>query len=553
MTQLATILATLSLGSTESVQNGQNFGDLDKYLHIKRGIENSLCAKMDALDAEGGGLILLVGSAGDGKSHLISSVRNRGRYQAFYFYNDATESYSPTKTAIDTLKEVLVDYADKNIDVTSKKLVLAINIGKLNAFLEDESVKKTYGKLIDFIAPLFSEKVETITDKSRLKLVCFANQQIFELHKDESTEYPVDSSFLNEFLRRITIQDKTNPFYRAYKESLPLDCSKVEPVILNYQLLCMSEVQNTIVKLVIEAIVRFKLMVTPRDFQDFVYSILVPEQTSEGRVGRLLLNGLMPTMLFCGSRSKIQQYMAMLDPLKYSSTEHDKELADLFTSPMIPENFLDEGTLEVAVPMLLENVRKLYGNNRKNVMYTTQFLFRLKHLLTYHSESKEYVSFLQLLKGFMNNDGQEIQRVYQMVNTVIPRHYGSYYSPENTVPLNIQGRRHRLFASINISPDKPTCVYKSLNEFSLAVILGWKVQGHNIPLVVDFQLYEYLVRLNDGKLSLNIESDKNMVFSHFIRQLVELSDSSQEVIIMTSDNKRYKLSNQFGIISYRLC
>ena len=131
MTQLTSILTNLSQGATESVQNGQTLGNLDKYLHIKRNIEDKLCAKMASLKNQSGGLILLVGSAGDGKSHLISTIRNREEYSDFYFYNDATESYSPIKTAVDTLKDVLADFSDEKIEVCTKKLVLAINIGKL--------------------------------------------------------------------------------------------------------------------------------------------------------------------------------------------------------------------------------------------------------------------------------------------------------------------------------------------------------------------------------------------------------------------------------------
>ena len=153
----------------------------------------------------------------------------------------------------------------------------------------------------------------------------------------------------------------------------------------------------------------------------------------------------------------------------------------------------------------------------------------------------------------MNRDGQEIQNIYQMVNTVIPRHYGSYYSPDKTVPLNIQGSRYKLFANINISPDEYSYTYVSPNEFSLSIILKWKILEKKISLSVDYQLYEYLVHLNNGRLSLNFESDKNMAFSHFIRKLISLSDSTKEVIIMTADNKKYILSNQFGIISYRPC
>ena len=539
----------------DSVQSGQSFGELDNYLHIKRNyIENALCNRMDEIIEQGGGIILLVGSAGDGKSHLISSIRNTGKYKdTFRFYNDATESYSPSRTAIDTLREVLADFSDANIDSTTSKLVLAINIGKLNAFIEDASVKLQYSKLVEFANPLFSENTNKVHETQRMRIVQFTNLQIFEFNKDDSGTYPVDSYFFKEFLMRITRPDINNPFYKAYKESIPLDDSRTDPVVLNYQLLCLKPVQTTIINSIIEAIIRFRLMVTPRDFQDFIYSILVYEDLDNYTDEKHLLEALLPSMLYNGKRSKIQRSLTMLDPLKYSSTEHDEQLSSLFTSPEIPPKYLDEDLISSASPLLVGKIRAMCNNNRKNIMRTTQFLFRLKHLLSYHSESEEYISFLSSVKGFFNENGQDVQRVYQMVSTVIPRHYGSYYSPEKTVPLNMQGSHHRLFAGINLVPDSYLSIYESPNEFSLTMILKWKVLSEVVPLPIDYQLYEYLTRLYKGRLSLNFESTKNMAFSHFVRRLVSLSNSSDEVIIMTSENRKYILSKQFGVINYREC
>lgn len=555
MTPLTKILSNLSQGSMDSVQSGQSFGELDRYLHIQRSyIENALCSRMDDIIEQGGGIILLVGSAGDGKSHLISSIRNIGKYKdTFRFYNDATESYSPSRTAIDTLREVLADFSDANIDSTASKLVLAINVGKLNAFIEDTSVKFQYSKLVEFTQPLFSEDTNKVHETNRMRIVQFMNLQIFEFNKDNSGTYPVDSYFFKEFLLRITRPDINNPFFKAYKETIPLDDSRTDPVVLNYQLLCLKPVQTTIINSIIEAIIRFRLMVTPRDFQDFIYSILVYEDLDNYTDDKHLLEALLPSMLYNGKRSKIQRSLTLLDPLKYSSTEHDEQLSSLFTSPEIPPKYLDEELISSTSPLIVGKIRAMCNNNRKNIMRTTQFLFRLKHLLSYHSESEEYVSFLSSIRGFFNKNGQDVQRVYQMVSTVIPRHYGSYYSPEKTVPLNIQGSHHRLFAGINLVPDSYSSIYESSNEFSLTMILRWKVFSEVVPLRIDYQLYEYLSCLNNGRLSLNFESTKNMAFSHFVRRLVSLSNSSDEVIIMTSENRKYILSKQFGVISYREC
>lgn len=555
MTPLTKILSSLSQGSTDSVQSGQSFGELDRYLHIQRShIENALCSRMDDIISQGGGIILLVGSAGDGKSHLISSVRNIDKYKdTFRFYNDATESYSPSRTAIDTLREVLEDFSDTNIDNTSAKLVLAINIGKLNAFIEDTSVKTQYSKLVEFTHPLFSEDSNKIKETSRMRIVQFMNLQIFEFNKEDSGSYPVDSYFFKEFLLRITRPDISNPFYKAYKESIPLDASRTDTVVLNYQLLCLEAVQTTIINCLIEAIIRFRLMVTPRDFQDFIYSILVYEDLENYTDDKHFLEALLPSMLYNGRRSKIQRSISMLDPLKYSNTEHDEQLAALFTSPEIPQNYLDEELITSTSPLLVGKIRAMCNNNRKNIMRTTQFLFRLKHLLSYHSESREYIDFLNSIRGFFNENGQEVQRVYQMVSTVIPRHYGSYYSPEKTVPLNIQGSHHRLFAGIQLVPDSYSSIYESSNEFALTMTLRWRVFSEIVPLRIDYQLFEYLTCLNNGRLSLNFESTRNMAFSHFVRRLVSLSNSSDEVIVMTSENRKYILSKQFGVINYREC
>ena len=110
--QLYEAFLHLSQHSVDSVQNGMGFTDWDGYMHVDRPIEEKLMVKMDEIDNVGGGIILLVGSAGDGKSHLISRIKQMSDWDEHCFYNDATASSSPKKTAIDTLKEALVPFKD---------------------------------------------------------------------------------------------------------------------------------------------------------------------------------------------------------------------------------------------------------------------------------------------------------------------------------------------------------------------------------------------------------------------------------------------------------
>ncbi len=85
-------------------------------------------------------LVLLCGSAGDGKSHLISYLKNsdpEGLLADYEPYNDATESSEPTLTSIDTLSEKLAPFNDDNYLLNDgKKMIVAINLGTLNNFIE---------------------------------------------------------------------------------------------------------------------------------------------------------------------------------------------------------------------------------------------------------------------------------------------------------------------------------------------------------------------------------------------------------------------------------
>ena len=156
--QLKEAFLHLSQHSVDSVQNGKEFTYWDEYMHVGRPIESKLIEKMDEIDNAGGGIVLLVGSAGDGKSHLISRIKQMSDWGEGGFYNDATASSSPKKTAIDTLKEALVEYKDENLYQTCKKLVLAINLGKLNALIDDEEFKTDYKEIVNSTMPIIIQK-----------------------------------------------------------------------------------------------------------------------------------------------------------------------------------------------------------------------------------------------------------------------------------------------------------------------------------------------------------------------------------------------------------
>lgn len=549
---LVKIFRELGQGAKGSVQDGDALGTIDKYLHVKRPVDDILRQKMHEIDVAGGGLVLLAGSAGDGKSHLISCIKSEDSFRDFSYYNDATESYSPTVTATQTLEKGLSQFKDYNIASTSAKMLLAINLGKLNEFIEADSVRKEYGELTDVAKQIFDDDaIGNNYDTDRIKVVLFTNQQIYEIKKKSVEDYPVDSQFLRSILQRITQKSDNNPFYKAYEKTASQCGDTIDSAVVNYELLSIPAFQDTIVKMCIEAIIRFQLMLTPRDFLDFIYKIVVYEHNGEYDISKDFFPSLLPTLIYSNGDNRILQSLYLLDPLKYSNNGHDNDLALLFTAAKIPDAYFSEADLSAMPGKMIDKANQFYSNGEKNITDLSEFLLRLKHLKHYHSESAAYKDFLQLYMRFINGDTKAYIEAYSLVGHSIIRHYGSYYDKDNLVPLNIQGSTYRLFAPLSMKNQMPVVHYENENMFRPYITLQWKVKNHEEPisLTLDYDLYCYLTDLQDGMLNVNYENDKNMKFNTFINQLIDKSDKTTEVIILDDNNNKEELKYDFDVLT----
>ena len=544
MSKITELFRQLNRGSLGSVQNGCQLSELTQYLNVNRMIEKNIEGHMKAIQSNGGGLVLLIGNAGDGKSHIISKLKASGLYTDFEFYNDATASCSPKMSSIETLKMVLRNFDDEHIGSTNKKMFLAINLGKLNEFVGD----KNFSMIGNIAKNVLSERYEKCVQENYLRYISFSNQQNFELTQD-GTDYPIDSLFIREVLDKITLEEDSNPFYHAYCDTA-FSIDELYPEVINYKLLSLPSVKNTITKLIIESIIRFQLIFTPRDFFDFLCSIIVFPFSGSYKEGQHFFESLLPTLLFEGNSSKIQRAINQLDPLRVSNLEHNKELSVLFTAFKLPKESLDRKKLGELYEDLKEKINFYYRNHGKDTERISKLVFRLNHLLEYDSESQDYKTFLSYLSRYNDPDTRYdvVNELEEMINICIPRHYGAYLEAGEMIPLNIQGSKYRLFARIEkemANVDAP-CLGENRNEFLLYIPLEWKVKDTRIPLKMDYQLFEYISSLEKGKLAITYESELNIEFSRYIRELIKNSASDKEVIIISSDNKQLSLKSRIN-------
>lgn len=190
-------LNRLRKSSNDSIDNIESFDPFKVYMHVTRTAEEDLKNILRRVNASGKkNLILLCGSAGDGKSHLLSYLKNSDEenlLEGYTIYNDATESNSPSKTAIETLNELLDSFKDVNIELPGKNIILAINLGVLSNFIESE-YGEAYWNLKAYVekSNILTSKVNDngYDSRSHFQHVSFSDYHMYSL-----TENGVHISF----------------------------------------------------------------------------------------------------------------------------------------------------------------------------------------------------------------------------------------------------------------------------------------------------------------------------------------------------------------------
>src|SRR5699024_7356485 len=145
-------LSKLQISSVEAVVHEKEFTPLQDYMHVEREIQNDL---VQALTQTGKNekpkLILLCGSVGDGKSHLLSYIQEKHSdlLENCLVHNDSTESFNPNEEDIDTLERVLEEF--ENFEEAQKTSVIAINLGVLHKFYVHQKEKGQFHTLCKYI------------------------------------------------------------------------------------------------------------------------------------------------------------------------------------------------------------------------------------------------------------------------------------------------------------------------------------------------------------------------------------------------------------------
>lgn len=559
-------LSKLRKLSMESVENTASFAPFKQYLHVVRPVEDELRTLLRRVNRENKKcLVMLCGSAGDGKSHLMSYLRHadpEGLLNSFELYNDATESSAPELTSIDTLYEKLAPFNDENYQVDDGfKMILAINLGTLNNFIESDK-GRAFTKLKQYVEDneifsSYTRKEVYITD-SVFQHISFADYQVFTLKEDG-----VGTEFLSTLIGKVFSKTEENPFYQAYKNNDSCTLCQRCPVRHNYEFLSKPEHQQAVIKKIVEVVIKDKAIVSTRDILNLLYDIIVHPDfdygdmckcaTSEVKYLTKYIKYSTPMLIYeYDDISPLLNCMRKHDVLKERQAEMDVAATRFHSLENIYEAFT-EATSDTSYEHLndITKIAVLGGIKPELKKLVYRFIVRTKEFKGEYQASTqkellaEYIKYL-----YYQQSGKEkqLKKLYESTKKAIMNWDGQFDS--DYICIDDSNERFWVIEQLLIQ----SAIYKSkaieddeVLRFSTNVKIRFKKSSGNdletAEIDMDYALFEMISAMREGYRPTVQDKNKHADFVSFVQRLIEFGNKGTRIELLPKDHE-----NEYRII-----
>ena len=559
------VLSKLRKLSMESVENTASFDDFKKYLHVLRPVEEELrllLAKVNVANKKT--LILLCGSAGDGKSHLLSYLRNADSehlLDGFELYNDATESSAPLLTSIDTLAEKLAPFNDDNcVNDDGFKMILAINLGTLNNFIESEK-GAAFSRLKEYVETneIFSTFVRPneYQENSVFQHVSFSDYQIFTLKEDG-----VGTEYLEELLSKVFRQDEANPFYKAYMENAGCTLCQKCPVRHNFEFMSSPAHQRAIINKIIEVVIKDKAIVSTREVLNLLYDILVhPEfdyssmcraATAETKYLIKYIQCTTPMLMYeFDDISPLLNAVRKHDLLKIRQADMDVDMTRFHSLENIYEAFMS-ATTNTPYEKLNDTTRiaVLGGIKAELKKLVYRFIVRTKDIKGEYPANEQQQLFNEYLQYlYYQNSGHEkkLGKLYDATKKAVMNWDGQFDS--DTICIDDSNEKFWVLEQLFIKP----AIYKvqtpktgDVLRFSTVLKLRYRkaseTELETAEISMDYALFEMISAMKDGYRPTVQDKNQHTDFVSFVQRVIEFGNKASRIeLIPKNDEHDYKV------------
>lgn len=543
-------LKRLQESSKEAVESAGSFSYYKDYLHVNRGpqlqVEKILERK---LNQQGSNLLFICGSVGDGKSHLLAYLRSHRPelVKEYTIINDATESYSPEMNAMETLVKALEGFKDQNLKTYNQKVILAINMGVLHNFVYDPN-NAEFKELASFIekSEIFTPELTPYFNSEHFDLVSFGDYHPYQLTAEGPT-----SNFYSELMNKIFMKSEKNPFYLAHQEDLESGVYTIAHY--NYELLQNEQVQKSILDLVIEIIIKYKLVISARTFLNFIVDIIMPDHpVSIVKMDEYdVLDNIAPNLLFNREdRSVLLKWFHKISPLNRTRS---KEIDELIVALHSLHN-----KQEVIQEYIRDDVANRWflsfweGNDEVDHHAFNKISDAI--ILTAHLQNKDfydktrdqdYKLYTHRLYGFNVRDTKNsIREIYKETTKVIYQWKGT--PKEEYIYISPVHEKYRLAQRMKLNPNISHIKMQSgesLEIFKDRINIAFDIGKSTHYLEIDYTLFHLFRRVLDGYRPNRQDEEEMVHFIEFIEKLMRSGEKKNQLLIhYIPDNKIFYLS-----------
>lgn len=460
-----------------------------------------------------------------------------------------------------TLAEKLAPFSDENYTTDDGfKMILAINLGTLNNFIESEK-GKCFSALKRYVEAneIFSSYVRqnSYQEGSVFQHVSFSDYQVFAL-----SEGGIKTEYLEELLGKVFKKESTNPFYQAYEENSSCTLFQKCPVRHNFEFLTFPRNQKAVIKKIVEVIIKDKAIVSTREILNLLYDLLVHPRFDYDAICQATTNDTKylseyiqcttPMLMYeLEDISPLMNAMQQHDLLKNRQAEVDMDITRFHSLENIYDIFVSatEGT-PYSVLNDTTKIAILGGIKPELKKLVYRFIVRTKEFkgesgVTDQQELfDEYIQYL-----FYQNSGQEkkLNKLYDSTRKAIMNWDGQF--DNDLICIDDSNEKFWVLEQLLLQ----SAIYKhtpsadmNVQRFSTVLKLRFRkandADSETAEISMDYSLFEMISAMRDGYRPTVQDKNQHTDFLSFVQQVIEFGNKATRITLIPKGHKHdYKV------------
>ena len=469
---------------------------------------------------------------------------------------------------------------------SNKKFILAINLGALSNFI-DSKYKDNFKNLKQYVENKKILDVDisdnSYEEESNFQFINFSDYHIYSL-----TEEKAKSQYVEEIINKITKDDERNVFKNSYKSNcINCDINYKCPIKINYEMLMKESVKEKLIDVLIESVVKDKLIISTRSLLNFIYDFIVNTELDNKSNDELkkyidkvscedFIKYIFVSNLFEHKElSQILNSINKIDPINSTSEELDniiiklnitEDIAGVFNSylNMDGNSYLDflmskNDVIENEINRLKTKTEQGYLKEKLINMFIRLHIFM--PIGNLNLEDKTYLSYMKFLYYWNKGERKKLASLYNDVKVAIYNWNGEALDGKINISVGRNQMRYKISQRLNISADLSNIKVDSQEEllkFNPSLIIGYKSEdkGINHKIDIDFNLYELLMRVKDGYRPNKNDKYNYINFVEFVNKIQKLGSQSKEIYIedkqgLSISNYRLVYNQEFEVFEFK--